>query len=84
MIEMVAEPAESRSATSRYRFSLLKVLSGFPLAWAMHRRWAQGQREEGPKGPPTLHPTAWVPIMLCDTQASPCLGSPHGALRSQP
>lgn len=37
MIEVDTLPAENRSATTRHRFLSLKLLLGFPLAWAMHR-----------------------------------------------
>ena len=33
VVEVVTIPAENRSATTRRRFSSLKLLSGFPLAW---------------------------------------------------
>jgi hypothetical protein len=41
VVEVVTIPAENRSPTTVRRFSSLKLLSGFPLAWARQKEWAQ-------------------------------------------
>jgi hypothetical protein len=48
VVEVVTIPAEKRSATTMRRFSLLKLLSGFPLAW-VREGGLRRQREEAPK-----------------------------------
>jgi hypothetical protein len=41
VVEVVTIPAVKRSLTTMHRFSSLKLLSGFPLAWARQKGWAQ-------------------------------------------